>query len=93
MDSTQPRLDFESKEDVDSLHFPVHKARSASKILLFMSIFLREFSVNFMKLFRKNKKRKTLTMQLALSSNDIKIRCVWKATFEATQRIYQSHNK
>ena len=53
MDSTQSRLNFESKEDVDSLHL---KQMSGNKILLSMSNFLRELSVNFMKLFRKSRK-------------------------------------
>ena len=71
MDSTQPRLDFESKLDMDSLHLTLCvRQRSASKFVLFMSIFLGEFSINLMKLFRKNKKRKVLTMQLAFCSND-----------------------
>ena len=41
--------------------------------------------LNFMKLFRKNKKRKALTMQLALYSNDLMIYCGWRVTFKATQ--------
>ena len=61
------------------------QGRSTSKILLFTSIFLGEFSVNSIKLFRKNKKRKALTMQLALCSNDIEIYCGWRVTFKATQ--------
>ena len=61
------------------------KARSASIILVFMSIFLAEFSVNFVKSFGENKKRKALTMQLALYSNDKKIYCELRVTFKATQ--------
>ena len=38
-----------------------------------------------MKLFRKNKKRKALVMQLTLCSNDIKIKCGWRVTSKATQ--------
>ena len=71
MDFAQSRLDFLSKENVDSLHLPLCAwRRSESKILLFMSIFLGELSVKFIKLFRKNQKRKALTMQLAHCSND-----------------------
>ena len=62
------------------------KARSAGKILLFMSILLGEFSV---KLFRKNKKRKALTMQLALCPKDIKIYYGWRVTFKATQQMIE----
>ena len=50
-----------------------------------MSIFLAESSANFKNFFRESKKRKALTMQLALCSNDIKIYCGWRVTFKATQ--------
>ena len=68
IDSTQSRLDFLVKGGHGFPSFTsLCNERSGSKILLIMSIFL---SVKFMKLFRKSKKSKALTMQLALRSRD-----------------------
>ena len=47
-----------------------------------MLIFLEESNVNCMNFFKKSK---TLIMQLALCSNDIKIYCGWRVTLKDTQ--------
>ena len=42
-------------------------------------------NLGVMKLFRKSRKSKALSMHLALYSNDIKIYCGWMVTFKASQ--------
>ena len=87
MDSTQPRMDFESKEDVDSPHLPLCARQGLQVKFCYSCQSSWESLVLIMKSFRKKKKRKALTMQLAFCSNNIKIYYGWRVTFELLSHI------